>query len=226
MSPSPLWPVKDDEQEWPKLDLLPHHFVRLMLTWTIPYSDDAADEFGDLLDTEDGFVSVMSYSRHRVKHHRIESARPALDESNDLIVGVQYEVGTPFLSQIPKELEEPAYLLESLMAFPPEAPVTVAAQFEFPANQFASVVPLPLEIPPPADSPAAFDRIVGIHGVREGTPDDIGSGHEFTLDREPTGHLRLTIDFKIPAGPADAAPELALATAIERAGLIVSRTGR
>lgn len=222
MSPSPLWPLRDDnEQEWPKLDLLHHHVNRLGLSWTVPYSEDAVVEFGDLLAGEDGFISVMSYSRHRVKHHRIESAQPALDESNDLVVSVLYEAGTPLLSQIPKELEEPAYLLESLMAFPLETLIAVVAQFDFPAGKFASVVPLPLDLPPPADHPTAFDRIIGIRGVREATAGDVASGYEFTLDREATGALNLTLDFTLPPGPADEAPELALATAVERVGWLV-----
>lgn len=230
MWPAPPWSKdKDDEQEheWPKLDLLPHHLTRLVLTWTVPYSEETVAEFGDLLDEGGGYFGVTSYSRHRVKHHRIESAQIALDESNDLTVSVQYEAGVSFLSHIPKELEEPAYLLESLLVTPLETPISATAVFSFPGGgRFASLVPLPLDIPPPAAHPNAFDRIIGIHGVRDPAANDPASGHSFTLDRDPTGELQLALDFQLAPGPADQAPERALAEAIERSGWIVARAGR
>jgi hypothetical protein len=208
-------------REWAKLDLLPHHIRHLMLAWIVPYSEEAVEEFGELLDDEGTFSTVLSYSKHRVKHHRIESARVGFDETADLSVTVHYEAGDALLSHIPKEAEEAAFLLGRLLALQVESPVGVKAVFAFPAGLFRSVVPLPLDIVPPAEHAEAFDEIVGIHAVKHAADDDDEGGHSFTLDRGTDGALELAVDFLIPAGPADQAPERALRDAVAISGLIV-----
>jgi hypothetical protein len=218
-----MWsPKSEKSREWAKLDLLPHHIRRLVLVWVVPYSEEAVELFGDLLDEEGAFSSLLSYSKHRVRHHRIESARVGFDESDDLSITIHYEAGDSMLSHIPKEAEEPAWLLDPLIELGLELPVSVRSVFEFPAGAYRSVVPLPLAIPPPAEHPDAFDQIVGIHGVRKpGDGDEGAGGHDFTLDLDRDGGLVLSLEFYLPAVPVDDVPERALRDALTTSGSIV-----
>lgn len=212
-------------REWPKLDLLSHHLRRLHLTWIVPYSEAAVEQFGDVLEEDGTFSSLLSYTKHRVRHHRIESAQVGYSGTGDLAITIQYEAGDPLLSHIPKAAEEPAWLLDLMTEFGIESRAGVRAFFEYPANAFSSVVPLPLALEPSESHARAFDAIVGIHGVKQASEgeDERFSGHDFTLDRGPAGELFLSLEYFAAAGPVHDAPERALRQALEIAELVVAK---
>lgn len=223
MWPAPPW---SSQEEWPKLDLLPHHVSRLALTWTVPHSEEAVARFGDILSPEGSFISVLSYTRHRIKHHRIESARVGMDESSDLQVDLVYQVGDTALSHIPKEAEEAAWLLDLMQETKLASPIVAQAVFEFPAGpRFQSVLPLPLPVPRPEDQEDVFDEIIGIHAVHH-AGGDATARRSFTLDRSEDGGLVLALDFALPPGPAEEAPEQALRRALELTARIVTTERR
>lgn len=223
-----MWPVPpwSSQKEWPKLDLLPHHVSRLVLNWTVPHSEEAVARFGDLLTLDGSFVSVLSYTRHRIKHHRIKSAQVGLDESTDLLISLVYEVGDATLGHISKEVEESAWLLDRLQETELASPIIAQAVFEFPAGRrFQSTVPLPLPLPRQEEYADAFEEVVGIHAVHRAGGDETAS-RSFTLDRNEDGGLVRALDFALLPGPAEQAPERALRRALELTERIVTTDRR
>jgi hypothetical protein len=220
MWPAPRW---SSAPEWPKLDLLPHHLSRLTLTWTVPYSEEAVERFGELLiDPGGSFIGVLSYTKHRVKHHRIESAQTGMDERADLYVSVSYEAGDEILSHLPKVLEEEAALIEPLTETQFTTPTDAQATFTYPAGaRFRSRVPLPLPLPDAETYADAFDQVIGYHAERRAVDGDPATRHSFTLDLDDAGGLTMVLDFALPPGPIGEAPEQALRQAVALSERIV-----
>lgn len=211
----PLTPEWEIPTEWPKLDLPKYHLIRLGLVWSVPFTDWAEEQFGELLGPDGSFIAVLSYTRGRVLHYRVETAQLGPDEDDPLLVTVQYRCDTEGLPEVPKFLQEAAWLLDPLMAVQVASAVECHADFTFPDSpRLRTVVPLPSSAAPLDVSPYVIDEIRGIRGVKHDDEEFGLPGYSFTLDRLSTNEIALSLDFVQAAGPPDGAAKAALDNAV------------
>jgi hypothetical protein len=207
-----MFPIssRSSPEEWPKLDLAKRHLTRLALSWTVPHSRQAEAEFADLLDDEGAFAGVLSYTRGKVRHYRIEAAQVGLAADDALMVTVQYVVDADALSPFPALLEEGAWLLAPLQEVEITPPVHCQAEFTF-ANSPAleTAVPLPLPLPAP-NRPAPFDEIRGVRGVKYAEGGDASTAYSFILDRRANDDITLSLDFTLEPRVPEQMPDAAL----------------
>jgi hypothetical protein len=196
-------PAGRSSTEWPKLDLAKQHVTRLALAWTVSYDADAAALFAALLDDEGSFAGVLSYTKRRVRHYRVEAAQLSA-EDNALLVTVQYQADTGSLLQIPRNMQDRAWLLAPMQTLAPTAPVLCHADLAFESSPRLSTNPaLPIR-PPVEDRNTSYDEIYGVRGVRHSIAGDPSHGYTFGLDRLPTGDVVLALDFVLaPDSPAE-----------------------
>ena len=211
-----LWTTS---KEWPKVDLTKHHLTHLGVTWTVPYSEEAAEQFAGLLDLDGTFHSPLSYTRGRIRHYRVESAEIGPEDDTPLLVSVQYLLDTDSIGAIPKDLEEEAWLLEILKEIAAEPVIRARADYRFPNSpSLKTAVDLPLDVVSTTDPPA-FDTIFGVRGMKYGPGGASESEYTFTLEREQSGDVVVGLDF----GVSLAAPEKVPDGAIQIADGIVER---
>ena len=207
MAPESPWTVYT---EWPKLDLAKRRLTSLALAWTVPHSPWAVEQFADLLDADGSYLGVLSYTRSRVLHYRIEVAQFGIAEGDSLIVTVRYQADTGSLVAIPRFMQEEAWLLDCLMAVEVEPLVRCHATFEYRGSpDLQTAIPLPF---PPADSDrfSPFDEIRGVRGVKFEYDSDRLTEYSFTLDRLPSEDIALSLDFSMEPGSVEQMPEVAL----------------
>ena len=197
--------------EWPRLDLAKHHLSRLVLTWTIPYSPRAARHFSGLIDEGVPFLSALIYTRGRVRHYRVESAMISFAQDEPLVVSVQYQVDTGALPEIPKMLQEGAWLVDPLAAVASELPIRVNADFRYPASLGLKTA-IDLPYPPPNDGKtfSPYDEIRGVRGLKReffGGPE---TEYTFTLERLPDDDILLNLEFTRRAAAIEDVPKQAL----------------
>ena len=212
--------------EWPKLDVATHRLARLALAWTLPYGAEAESHFGQLLDDDGAFAGVLSYSRRSVPHYRVEAAQlsAAEDGSGALLVTVQYQADTGSLLEIPKSMQDRAWLVEPLQSLSLNPPVLCHADVAYENSSRLTTSPA-LPIRPPEDNQdPPYDEIFGVSGVKHAIAGDEALGYTFALDRLPTGDIVLALDFVLYSLPAAEAPERALDVAASIAGELVKES--
>jgi hypothetical protein len=220
MPPTTDW---ESPAEWPKIDLPKRHMVRLALVWTVPFTAWAEQHFGELLDDSGAFIAALSYTRSKVLHYRVETARLGLADDDPLTVTVQYRCDTEGLPAIPRFLQEAAWLLDPLQEVKVESAVECHADFLFPAlRRLRTVVPLPAPAAALDANPYAVDEIRGIRGLKRDDEEYGLPGYVFMLDRLANDDVALSVDFVQAPGP----PEEAVEAAVNNATFIASRLAR